>query len=178
MKITPERRTETIKRICAHLVTGISLAEACKNEKTKVTTFFAWMRKYGPEGTGGPGYPRPIKRTVVLGRDRDTITLGGVGTSFNATLRSRLCASFDPEEGIEFSMVSSSPLAQLSDEGRRVIEELASGIRSVEEADDALCGAETQFGVSFDSCIAADRLLRAFPWLPERIDEPGEEAAQ
>ena len=178
MSITPQKRTEKILRICARLPKGESLAAACEAEKTRVTTFIAWMRKYGPTGKGGKGYPRSIKRMAVLDRDIATITLGGVGTSFNATVRARLCASFDPKEGIEIWMVSTSPLAQLSDRGRRLVEPVASGIRSIDEAEDAICGVETRYRMGFCSCTARDRLEESFPWLPEELDERGEEAPQ
>jgi len=178
MSITPKKRTEKILRICARLPKGESLAAACEAEKTRVTTFIAWMRKYGPTGKGGEGYPRSIKRMAVLDSDRDRITLGGVGTSFNATVRARLCASFDPKEGVEIWMVSTSPLAQLSDRGRRLVEPVASGIRSIEEAEDAISGVETEFRMSFCDSTAIDRLEQAFPWLPKSLDGPGEEAPQ
>ncbi|MFZ9915767.1 MAG: hypothetical protein ACO3IB_10605 [Phycisphaerales bacterium] len=175
MRYTPERRTELILAIRARLRTGASLAEACEAEKVKPTTFIAWMRRVGPEGTGGPGYPRRITQSVVLGKRRDRMTMGGPGSSFNAWVRTKLVAVFSAENGVELWFDNSSYSAWLSDSGRRSREGMHGGVSSIEEIGEAVreWNAANRW-MRFDADDAVRTAREAFPWLPEVIEQgPG-----
>lgn len=178
MRYTPESRTAKILAVRARLASGESLAKACTAEELKPTTFIAWMRRFGPLGEGGKGYPRSISRSAVLGSIRDRVTMGGPGSSFNAWVTTRLVAEFDAKKGLELWFDSSSYSAWLSDTGRRAREGFHGGVGSIDE----LVSAVKEYGdahrwLRFCPITAAEKAREAFPWLPERIERGDDGAA-
>gem|GEM_PF-5116585 len=180
MRVNPTERAAMLQRVCARLAEGLSLARACAaevkvrrtgtEESLKPATFMLWMRRYGVDG-------KPTKSSRLLGPmqarlggSRDTSTLGGVGSSFNATIRTRLLADFDIHHGIELWYCSSSPTAWLSDAGRVASEVVASKLRSLAEIRrEVEQYGDPQYGEAVDANDAAARAREAFPWLPDKI---------
>jgi len=170
MQKPEEKRTGKILAIRKRLHLGELLSTACAAEGVKPTTYLAWMRKYGPEGTGGAGYPRSICRRVVLERRSEYITMGGPGSSFTARVTRKLVAEFRPEYGVELWFNDTSMSAWLSTEGRHASEGVGGGLRSLDEISDAVDmtrGSEGWKG--FSGYQAAMAAAEAFPWLPEAI---------
>ena len=167
-----EKRTETILAIRKRLHFGAQLSAACAAEGVKPTTYLSWMRKYGPEGRGGEGYPRSIRLRAVLQRESEYITMGGPGTSFTARVTRKLVAEFRPDYGVELWFNDTSMSAWLSTEGRHASEGVSGGLRSLEEISDAVDLAVGSAGWrAFSGCDAAMSAAQAFPWLPEVILE-------
>jgi len=172
-----------IARIRARLATGLSLADACVSEvkgaeSLKPATFMLWARRYGASATppmrASSAY---LKRPclAVLGGDSISMTLGGVGTSFNAQIRTRLFAEFDPKRGMNLWYRSSSAIAQLSYDGRTQTEEVAEGLRSLREIRRAVEDfGDPQYGSGVDADDATRRARASFPWLPKRIRKHGD----
>ncbi|MDI9403251.1 MAG: hypothetical protein QM516_05210 [Limnohabitans sp.] len=158
----------------------MSLARACTaevkvrrtgaEESLKPATFMLWMRRYGVDGKPSKSSRLLSPTQARLGGSRDTSTLGGVGTSFNASIRTRLLADFDIHHGIELWYCSSSPTAWLSDSGRVASEVVASNLRSLAEIRrEVERHGDPQYGEAVDANDAATRAREAFPWLPEAI---------
>jgi hypothetical protein len=175
MKSKDEKRTEKIHAIRKRLHLGELLSAACAAEGVKPTTYLSWMRKYGPEGRGGDGYPRSIRRRAVLQRESEYITMGGPGTSFTARVTRKLVAEFRPEYGVELWFNDTSMSAWLSTEGRHASEGVSGGLRSLEEISDAVDSTRGPEGWNaFSGYEAAMAAAKAFPWLPESILEDAE----
>jgi len=180
MRVNPAERAAMLQRVCARLAEGLSLARACAaevkvrrtgaEESLKPATFMLWMRRYGLQGTPSKSHRLLSPTQARLGGSRDTSTLGGVGSSFNATIRTRLLADFDVHHGVELWYCSSSPTAWLSDSGRVASEVVASKLRSlVEIRREVEQYGDSQYGEAVDADDAAARAREAFPWLPEAI---------
>ena len=182
MRVTPRQRTDMIARVRARLATGLSLADACASEvkgaeSLKPATFMLWARRYGRAATPPmPASSMHLKGPclAVLGGDTMSMTLGGVGTSFNAQVLTRLFAEFDPKRGVNLRYRSSSAIAQLSYDGRTQTEEVAEGLRSLGEIRRAIADfGDPQYGRGVDADDATRRARASFPWLPKRIRTPG-----
>ena len=167
MRITPEHRTATILRVRGQIARGLSLADACAVERVKATTFISWMRRFGRDGNGGAGYPTSITRRALLAGWSEHQTLGGMGTSFAARVRTRVFADFSPTRGIALVVVESSPSAWIGDGCRRTEDTIAESLRSITEIRDA-AKALVDSADGLDKI--AERARAAFPWLPERIE--------
>jgi hypothetical protein len=175
MQKPDEKRTGKILAIRKRLHLGELLSAACAAEGVKPTTYLAWMRKYGPEGRGGEGYPRSIRLRVVLQRESEYITMGGPGTSFTARVTRKLVAEFRPDYGVELWFNDTSMSAWLSTEGRHASEGVGGGLRSLEEISDAVDMTRGPEGWNaFSGYEAAMAAAKAFPWLPESILEDEE----
>ncbi len=180
MRVNPDQRTAMLQRVCERLEEGLSLARACAaevkvrrsgaEESLKPATFMLWMRRYGLHGKPSKSDRLQGLMQARLGGSRDTSTLGGVGTSFNASIRTRLLADFDIHHGIKLWYCSSSPTAWLSDSGRVASEVVASNLRSLAEIRrEVERYGDPQYGEAVDANDAATRAREAFPWLPEAI---------
>ncbi|MFM7262063.1 MAG: hypothetical protein ACKO3W_15860 [bacterium] len=182
MRVTPQQRMEMIARVRAKLVTGVSLADACASEikgadSLKPATFMLWVRRYARSAKPSMHASSAHLKgpcLAVLGDDSEFVTLGGVGTSFNAQIRTRLFAEFDPARGVNLWYRSTSALAQISYDGRSQTEEIAEGLRSLREIRRAVEDfGDPQYGRGVDADDAIRRAHAAFPWLPTRIREAG-----
>jgi len=178
MRVTPRQRTDMIARVRARLATGLSLADACASEvkgaeSLKPATFMLWARRYGASATPPMrASSKYLKGSclAVLGGDSIFMTLGGVGTSFNTEILTRLFAEFDPKRGVNLWYRSSSAIAQLSYDGRTQTEEVAEGLRSLGEIWRAVQGfGDPQYGSGIGADDATRRARASFPWLPNRI---------
>jgi hypothetical protein len=170
MQKPDEKRTGKILAIRKRLHLGELLSAACAAEGVKPTTYLAWMRKYGPEGRGGEGYPRSIRLRVVLQRESEYITMGGPGSSFTARVTRKLVAEFRPDYGVELWFNDTSMSAWLSTEGRHASEGVSAGLRSLDEISDAVDMTQGPEGWNaFSGGEAAWAAAQAFPWLPQAI---------
>lgn len=159
-----------IQRIIAALPSGCSLNAACAAEGITAGTFISWMRRFGPTGAGGPGYPRKIRIRTVLFRNSDFATFGGMGTSFSGDISGRVEAVFRSGTGVHIFTVASSQSVYLDEGSRRFICDF-DPCRSIEEIEKCLeegiiYGAGS-LEINLPNALAAARA--AYPWLPERI---------
>lgn len=170
-----EQKTATINRIVKAISSGLSLSEACANEDCKVTTFFARMRKHGPDGTGGVGYPRSIRQKIVLDEYSAYANGGNCGSSWRATIRYQLLARFDPMCGLQLTRRCSNTHIWLSDDGCTEYEDIGESLRSISEIVETLQQMKTWNSdvgpYAFDVEKSIRALKHAFPWLPESVEE-------